>query len=85
MADRGFAIRDLLALIGCTLHMPPFTKGKPLSKKETTKTLRIARARIHVKPVIGRLKDFKILSGVILLTLITQLTRLLLFVLRFAI
>ena len=37
MADRGFTIRDLLALIGCTLNMPPFTKGKPLSKKKLLK------------------------------------------------
>ena len=74
MADRGFTIRELLALIGCTLNMPPSTKEKPLSKKETTKTRRIARERIHVERVIGRLKNFKILSQVIHLN--TQLTRL---------
>ena len=69
MADRGFTIRGLLALIGCTLNMPPLTKGKPISEKETTKTRRIARARIHVERAIGRLENFKILSGVIPLTL----------------
>ena len=74
MADRGFTIRDLLALIDCTLNMPPFTKGNHLSKKETTKTRRIARARIHVERAIRRLKNFKILCGVIHLN--TQLTRL---------
>ena len=69
MADRGFTIKDLLALIGCTLNMPPFAKGKPLSEKETTKTRRLARARIHVERAVGRLKNFKILSGVIPLIL----------------
>ena len=76
MADRGFTIRDLLALIGCILNMPPFTKGKPLSRKETTKTRGIARARIHVEHAIGRLKNFKILSGVIPFTLKYSITRL---------
>ena len=59
MADRGFTIRDLLAGKGCTLNAPPFTKGKPLSKHQTTQTRRIARARMHVQRAIGRLKNFK--------------------------
>ena len=33
------------------------------SQKETTKTQRIARARIHGECDIGKLKNFKILSG----------------------
>ena len=59
MADRGFTIRDLLAVKGCTLNAPPFTKGKPLSKHQTTHTRRIARARIHVERAIGHLKNFQ--------------------------
>ena len=63
MADRGFLIRDLLARRSCTLNIPPFSMGKPLSSKAVTKTRRIASARIHVERAIGRLKTFKILQG----------------------
>lgn len=65
MADRGFLIRDILACRGATLNIPPFTHGKQLSSAATTKTRRIARARIHVERAIGRLKNFKILQGTI--------------------
>ncbi|XP_077994995.1 uncharacterized protein LOC144448593 [Glandiceps talaboti] len=63
MADRGFLIRDLLALRGATLNIPPFAHGKQLSSAAVTKTRRIASARIHVERAIGRLKNFKILQG----------------------
>lgn len=69
MADRGFVIRDALALRGATLNIPPFTKGGRLSNVAVTKTRRIARARIHVERAIGRLKCFRILDGVIPLSL----------------
>jgi len=49
MADRGFVIRDLLALRGATLNIPPFACGKQLAPQATTKTRRIARARIRVE------------------------------------
>ncbi|XP_077981440.1 uncharacterized protein LOC144436508 [Glandiceps talaboti] len=49
MADRGFVIRDLLALRGATLNIPPFAHGKQLSTAAVTKTRRIASARIHVE------------------------------------
>ena len=58
MADRGSLIRDLLTLKGATLNIPPFAHGKQLSSAATTKTRRIARARIHVEHAIGRLKNF---------------------------
>ena len=65
MADRGFIIRDLLALRGATLNIPPFAHGRQLPSQATTKTRIIARARIHVERAIGRLKQFVILQGVI--------------------
>ena len=73
MADRGFLIRDLLALRGATLNVPPFACGKQLSSRATTKTRRIARARIHVERAIGRMKLFKILDGAIPLNLVPLL------------
>jgi len=75
MADRGFLIRDLLALRGATVNIPPFASGKQLSMSGVNKTRRIARARIHVERAIGRLKRFKILQGTMQLkcrSLITQ-------------
>ena len=69
MADRGFKVRDLLLVKKCTLNIPPSTTGKPLSRKQVTKTRRIASARIHVERAIERIKNFKMLQGVIPLTL----------------
>ena len=62
MADRGFQIRDLLALRGCTLNIPVFSNGTQLSGRGTSKTRRIASIRIHVERAIGYLKNFKLLS-----------------------
>ena len=62
MADRGFLIRDLLVRRGGTLNIPPFSHGKQLTAAATTKTRRIASARIHVERAIGRLKQFKLLD-----------------------
>ncbi|XP_060081914.1 uncharacterized protein LOC132563760 [Ylistrum balloti] len=69
MADRGFLIRGELALRGATLNMPPFAMGRQLCSKATTKTRRIAHARIHVERAIGRLKNFSLLQGVLSLKL----------------
>ncbi|PFX22405.1 uncharacterized protein LOC111334310 [Stylophora pistillata] len=64
MADRGFAIRDLLTKRKAFLNMPPFSKkGQQLSKKSLKTTRSIASARIHVDRAIERLKDFHILPG----------------------
>lgn len=69
MADRGFLIRDLAARHHATLNIPPFAMGKQLSGRAVTKTRRIASARIHVERAIGRLKNFKLLQGIIPLKL----------------
>ena len=68
--DRGFNIRDLVTKKRATLNIPPFAKGKTFSTKAVTKTRRIAAAvRIHVERAIQRLKCFKILNGVIPISL----------------
>ncbi|XP_062570542.1 uncharacterized protein LOC134232567 [Saccostrea cucullata] len=67
MADRGFLIRGDLALKGATLNIPPFSFGRQMGSNATTKTRRIARARIHVERAIGRLKNYAILQGVMTL------------------
>lgn len=68
MADRGFRIRDYCTERGCTLNIPPFSKGRPLTSKQVTRTRRIASARIHVERAIERLKNFHFLQKVIPLT-----------------
>lgn len=69
LADRGFTIRDELATRGATLRIPHFTKGKKqLSAQEVDISRRLSNVRIHIERVIGRWKNFKILTTVIPLT-----------------
>lgn len=57
LADRGFNISKELAIHGATLATPSFTKGKSqLSQQEVEYSQRLAKVRIHVERVIGRLK-----------------------------
>ena len=73
LADRGFTLTDELALRGCKLIVPAFTKGKKqLSAKEVEESRLLARVRIHVERVINRVKDFKILSGTLPITLVKK-------------
>ena len=65
MADRGFNLRDLVTKRNATLNIPRFAKGKQLSTKAYTKTGRIASLRIHVERAIQRMKKFRLLQGVI--------------------
>ena len=57
LADRGFLIRDSLAIRGATLNIPPFARGKQLSMHATTLTRRIARARVVVERAIGNVRE----------------------------
>jgi hypothetical protein len=69
MADRGFNIRDLLLFKNAKLNMPTFSGGKQLSAKAVGKSRKIASVRIHVERSMERLKNFKILQGVVPLVL----------------
>ncbi len=69
MADHGFDITDILP-IGVTLNIPPFKGTRAqLTPQESEETADIAAVRIHVERVIGRVKNFHILDGVLPLTL----------------
>ena len=65
MADRGFNLRDLITKKKPTLNIPPFAKGEQLSTKACTRTRRIASLRIHVERAIQKMKTFRLLQGVI--------------------
>ena len=74
MADRGFNIQDLLFSREIKLVIPPFTKGRTqFVKGKVEQTSSVARARIHIKRVIGRIKDFRILNFRVPLTMVDLL------------
>ena len=77
MADRGFNIRDLLLRKNAYLNMPAFSMGKQLAPRATGGSRRISSVRIHVERAMERLKNFKILQGVIPLQLKNSLDQIL--------
>jgi len=75
MADKGFIIRDILTFKKLKLISPAFCRGKRLSARGTTLTRRVASLRSHVERYILKIKQFRILSGVIPLLLKPMLDR----------
>ena len=65
MADKGFVILDLLTFRKVHLVSPAYCRGLCLSAKGTTHTRRVASLRTRVERNILKLKQFRILSGVI--------------------
>ena len=58
LADRGFDIGDSVGMMQASLHIPAFTKGKSqLTAMEVHETRSIANVRIHVKRVIGMVRQ----------------------------
>ena len=65
MADRGFTVKEALAKLGVELNLPPFMEGRTqLPADEVERGRSIASLRIHVERAIGRMKYYKILTGV---------------------
>lgn len=64
MADKGFAIADLLEPRGVCLNIPPMKMKEQFEENELLETRRIATVRVHVERAIGRLKLFHILSNI---------------------
>ncbi|XP_065919410.1 uncharacterized protein [Dysidea avara] len=66
MADKGFLIQDLLAPLGVRLNVPPLVCSKQqMPMKDVVVTKKIAQLRVHVERAIGRVKEYRILQGVI--------------------
>ena len=79
LADRGFLISEDLAARGASLAIPSFTKGKKqLSMMEVEFCRRLSRVRIHVERAMERIKNFKIISGILPLKLVPQADNILL-------
>ena len=72
LADRGFLNRRGVGLTGCLrLAIPSFTKGKKqLSMRQVEMSRRLARVRIHVERMMERIKNFKLLAGILPLSLV---------------
>ena len=74
MADKGFDIAYDVLLRGANLNIPPFLKDRQqLSKKNVILTRQIASLRIHVERAIGRIKQYRILSSIVPLTLVNSI------------
>lgn len=63
MADKGFLIEEACERRCVQLHRPPFLRTqKQFSRSDALFCAEIARARVHVERVIGRMKMFAMLS-----------------------
>ena len=70
MADRGFPIKEDLLLRHATLTIPPSAKGQEqMSTKDVETTKHVANLRIHVERAINRMKWYRILKGIVPITL----------------
>ena len=70
LVDRGFKVQHLLLKKKASIFIPPFrdNSGK-LNKEAELQTRRIAKARIHVERFNERLKKFRLIDGVIIITM----------------
>jgi hypothetical protein len=77
LADRGFTIEDLLASKKAKLVIPPFLSGrKEFSNEELVRTKIIAKARIHIERFNERIKNYRVISGIIPHSLVPLLSQL---------
>ena len=71
MADRGFQMQEELLLRFCSLQVPPGARAKSqMTTDECKKTKDTVNLRIHVKRAINRINFFRILQGVIPVTML---------------
>ena len=75
MGDKGFLIADLCTTNGIHLIIPPFKKNGRLSKSEVESTRRIANLRIHVERAMERIKNFRIINGVVPISLHDKISK----------
>ena len=76
LADRGFTVHDLVEAKQAHLNIPPFLNGRDrLTAQEEMLTKKIAKQRIYVEHVIGRIKNFRLLSTVLPLNMRTIMSQ----------
>ena len=63
MADKGFDIQDLLALLGVKLNIPPMRQGnRQMAPHDIVKTKKIAAVRIHVERKMRQIKCYDLIA-----------------------
>ncbi|XP_004213091.1 uncharacterized protein LOC101237675 [Hydra vulgaris] len=69
--DKGFNVQDLFLSRQVKAVIPPFLRSKrQFTPSEVYHCKRIARARIHIERVIGRLKEYRLLKNTLPITLV---------------
>ena len=64
MTDKGFLIEKEVEDIGLKLNIPPFSRSnRQMPHADVHLTKKIAQHRVHVERAIGKIKLFKIISG----------------------
>ena len=70
LVDKGFTVQTLLLSKQATIYIPPFLGNREsFTQLEVLLTKRIAKARIHVERYNARVKQFRLVSGIIPLSL----------------
>ena len=69
--DKGFNVQDLFLSRQVKRVLPQFVRSKrQFTRSEVYQGKRIARARIHIERVMGRLKEFRLLKHVLPINMI---------------
>ena len=64
--DKGFNVQDLFLSRQVKCVLPPSVRSKrQFTRSEVYQGKRIARARIHIERVMGRLKEVRLLNHVL--------------------
>ncbi|KAF4527682.1 hypothetical protein B566_EDAN012648 [Ephemera danica] len=76
MADRGFDMDSDIKERGISIVNPAFHRGRDqFESHENIKSRQLAQVRVHVERAVRKIKEFKILEGVIPITLVPMLDR----------
>lgn len=73
MVDKGFLVEDC---VPCKVHILAFLSKRELSRIGVRETQSTARLRVHVERLVGRVKEHKIFSTVIPLSLTGSINQL---------
>ncbi|XP_077989941.1 uncharacterized protein LOC144444401 [Glandiceps talaboti] len=76
MLDKGVLIEDEMRSIGLQVNIPPFAQSNmQMSESDEQMTRKIAKHRVHVERAISRIKNFRILSRRIDLSMFTSINQ----------
>jgi len=71
MADKGFTIEKDLNAIGLQFNIPPFTSSMfQMSATDVELTQKIAKHRVHIERLIGKIEKISIVSKRVPMTLL---------------